>query len=116
MAVSITRWQHLAVTCGSPPTSSPLFTRHLEGKGTCGPRHPWVPAPPGGSLKLLCSRKPEAGWGQELPSGLVVVFDPAGLPSEYSQGWLPHRLGMSCYSSRANAISPGVESILPSIW
>ena len=33
VAVSITRWQHLGVTCGSPPpTSTPLLTRRLEGK------------------------------------------------------------------------------------
>ena len=37
--------------------------------------------------------------GQEFPSGLVVVFDPAGLPSEYSRGWLLHKLGVSCYLS-----------------
>ena len=37
--------------------------------------------------------------GQEFPSGLVVVFDPAGLPSEYSHSWPLHKLEVSCYLS-----------------
>lgn len=74
-----------------------------------GPGCPWEA---GGSYYVGGSQRLDVG--QEFPSGLVVVFDSAGLPSEYSCCATPQVRGVMF--PLANEISPGVGNILPCIW